>query len=510
MNNEKYSAARLELLVKYLREFIGEKSWFDFKSNDVAPDKFGAYLAGLANAACLANQPFGYLVFGVDDATHDVVGTRLNLETKKRNGELLVWWLKRNLSREIAFDVFETIIDGKKVVVVEIEAAHGRPTVFAGNSYVRFGTTLTELRNCPDLERELYQHLSPDWSARVVHGLTVKDLDPEALAFARKQYAEKNKNASFAKEIGSWSDDEFLDRAALSIHGSLTNAALVLLGTRRTENWYAPFVARITWILFDHRDCRLDYEHYSPPFILVPDKIFTRIRNLTLRQLNGDSVFPKTMRQYDVRVFREVLHNCIAHQDYTMQSSIVVSEFPQRLQVANAGAFLPGSVENVLAHPGRPPYYPNKHLCDVMAELGMIDTVGLGIRTIFGIQKENGLPVPTYELEKEPRSVTVTISGLPEGSNWVLPERRKKVIGASAPINEPINEPIKSGLHLLQIIRDNPGLRKGELARLSGIHPSNIKRLIEGCLRGQIEYRGAKKTGGYYVLDNPVNPVNPV
>ena len=83
-------------------------------------------------------------------------------------------------------------------------------------------------------------------------------------------------------------------------------------------------------------------------------------------------------------------------------------------------------------------------------------------------------------------------------------------IGASAPINEPINEPIKSGLHLLQIIRDNPGLRKGELARLSGIHPSNIKRLIEGCLRGQIEYRGAKKTGGYYVLDNPVNPVNPV
>ena len=49
-----------------------------------------------------------------------------------------------------------------------------------------------------------------------------------------------------------------------------------------------------------------------------------------------------------------------------MQSSIVVSEFPQRLQVANAGAFLPGSVENVLAHPGRPPYYPNKHLCDVI------------------------------------------------------------------------------------------------------------------------------------------------
>jgi len=507
MNNEKYSQARLGLLVKYLREFVGERSWFDFKSNDVSPEKFGAYLAGLSNAACLANQPFGYLVFGVDDDTHEVVGTRFNPMTKKRNGELLVWWLKRNLSREVAFDVFSATIDGKRVVLVEIEAAHGRPTVFAGNSHVRFGTTLTELRNCPDLERELYQHLSPDWSARIVQGLTVKDLDAEALSFARKQYAEKNKNASFAKEIAAWSDEEFLERAQLTIQGSLTYAALVLLGTRQTENWYAPFVARITWILFDHRDYRLDYEHYSPPFILVPDKIFGRIRNLTLRQLNSDSVFPKTMRQYDVRVFREVLHNCIAHQDYTMQSSIVVSEFPQRLQIANAGAFLPGSVENVLAHPGRPPYYPNKHLCDVMAELGMIDTIGLGIRTVFGIQRDNGFPVLSYEIEKEPRSVTVTIPGLPGGSNWVLPERQTMFNGLDEPITEPITEPINQDERLLQIIANNPGRRKRELATMSGIHLSNIKRLLEGALRDRVEYRGAKRNGGYYISDNPVNPI---
>ena len=57
----------------------------------------------------------------------------------------------------------------------------------------------------------------------------------------------------------------------------------------------------------------------------------------SMRELPGGTLFPDTMKQYDDYTIREVLHNAIAHQDYTMQQRIVFVESP--------GGFITGMAE---------------------------------------------------------------------------------------------------------------------------------------------------------------------
>ena len=53
----------------------------------------------------------------------------------------------------------------------------------------------------------------------------------------------------------------------------------------------------------------------------------------------GGTLFPDTMKQYDDYTIRESLHNCIAHQDYTLQQRINFVENPGYLYYSNAGTF---------------------------------------------------------------------------------------------------------------------------------------------------------------------------
>jgi len=104
------------------------------------------------------------------------------------------------------------------------------------------------------------------------------------------------------------------------------------------------------------------------------------------------------------------LHNCIAHQDYTLKGRIAVVEAPETLLFTNLGEFLPGSVEEVIRRDAPPELYRNQFLVDEMMNLNMIDTIGSGIKRMFETQRQRNFPMPDYELN-EPGSVKVRIIG---------------------------------------------------------------------------------------------------
>ncbi len=61
------------------------------------------------------------------------------------------------------------------------------------------------------------------------------------------------------------------------------------------------------------------YEHFKPPFLLAVDRVLGKIRNERYRfNANGASLFPIEVSQYEPEIIRELLNNCIAHQDYSM------------------------------------------------------------------------------------------------------------------------------------------------------------------------------------------------
>ncbi|HDH27799.1 MAG TPA: transcriptional regulator [Euryarchaeota archaeon] len=403
MNN-----AELVTLIDRLCLELHETEWLEFKRNYYEPHLIGEYLSALANAACLAGKPRGYLVFGIDDKTHDVVGTGFDPYTVKAKGNQdLIIWLSMGLHPNVGFEAF--IVDHPKgrVVFFEINAAWDRPVNFYGTAYIRVGTSKTELRNHQAKEAAIWNSRS-DWSAQISERATLTDLDPEAILKAREQF--KIKYPAQELLINEWNDATFLNKAKLTIQGAITNSAILLLGKSETATLLSPAVAKISWILKDVGNKELDYVHFGPPFILQVDLILQRIRNLTFRKLPGGTLFPQEIAQYDPWVIREALHNCIAHQDYSLRGRINVVETPTTILLTNAGSFLPGDVKTVIQQDAPLEIYRNPFLADAMVNLNMIDTQGGGIKKMFQSQAKRYFPLPDYELSN-PDRVAVTIRG---------------------------------------------------------------------------------------------------
>ncbi len=195
------------------------------------------------------------------------------------------------------------------------------------------------------------------------------------------------------------------------VNGKLTRAAIILLGKMFSDSKLRPAVAEVTWTLRDEKQDVVDYEHFSVPFILTVDEILAKIHNLTLREMPGGTLFPDTMKQYDDYTIREALHNCIAHQDYTLRQRINFVENPGFLYYANGGSFIPGTLENALATNGPQRFFRNACLCKAMVHFNMIDTVSRGIKKMFTEQMERRFPMPDYEIDNEKKEVAVRIYG---------------------------------------------------------------------------------------------------
>ncbi len=405
-----------------LRNLPKETEWVEFKHDYVLHEEIGEYISALSNSACLHDKKNAYLVYGVENETHNIVGTSFNPNAKVGNEELENW-LAHLLSPKIDFRIHSFDYNANRIVLFEIDATKCTPVKFQGKSFIRVGSYKKKLSDHPEKERKIWKKDGGfDWSAQICSNAAISDLDSNAIAKARDEYNKKNQPKT--QEINSWSDEVFLNKTKITIEGKITNTAILLLGNEESEHYISPSVAKITWILKNEKNENRDYEHFGPPFILNSNSVFERIRNLKYRYLLGGTLFPTEIDKYEPYVIREALHNCIAHADYELNESIVVEEKPEELTFINAGIFMPGSVEKVIQE-NRPQPHRNPFLATAMLNLGMIDIIGSGIVRMFMLQKERSFPLPDYDLSN-PDKVILNISGkvLDEKYTRMLMERR--------------------------------------------------------------------------------------
>lgn len=245
-----------------------------------------------------------------------------------------------------------------------------------------------------------------DWSAQIVEGATLEDLDPAALALAREKFSEKNRNVPFAADIQTWDVSTFLDKAKITIQGRITHTALLLLG-RAEASHFLPALAQITWKLVGEEQA---YEHFGLPFLLTTTNVLYRIRNISYKLFPQNQLLATEVSKYDTRVILEALHNCIAHQDYQLRSRILLTERIDRLVFENAGGFFEGRPEDYFSGEQTPSRYRNPWLTRAMVSLNMIDTMGFGIRTMTVSQRSRYFPLPDYS-KSEPNKVVLEIYG---------------------------------------------------------------------------------------------------
>ena len=314
-----------------------------------------------------------------------------------------------NTTDNIGFiEIYEFKKNDKRVIMFQVPAASGTPINWKGYPYGRSGESLVPL--APNKIEQIKATANYDWSRQIIEKATINNLDPDAIKLAREQFKVKYKGKSIADEIDNLNDVDFLNKAKLTLDNKITMACMLLLGKNDDDYLMDGYNAKMTWKLYDEFNV-VDYEHFGIPFIINVEKLKSKIRNLRYRYMvNDNTLFPNEVDQYDNYILRELINNCIVHQDYRLHGSINVMEFKDKLIITNEGSFIPLTIENVLRDGFSSPYYRNQFLANAMVNLNMIDTVGSGIKRVYDIQKKKFFPLPDYDLSESNR-VKVTLYG---------------------------------------------------------------------------------------------------
>jgi len=446
----------MEALLYQLLNSETETEILEFKKAErqFDKDKLGKYFSALSNEANLAGKQEAWLLMGI---TNDkcIAGTQISdqqINEYKRE-------VANNTSPTLGFiNVHRVVLSQGDVLMFQIPAApKGMPVAWKNLFYARDGESLCGL-NINKIERIRVQNTKQDWSAQIIKDATVSDLSPDAIATARKQFAEKN--PKLKEIIETWDDITFLNKAKVCINGQITNTAILLLGKAESEHFISPAVSKISWILKDRDNIEKDYAHFTCPLLLQVDEVYRKIRNLKYRYLISGTLFPDEVDQFEPYIIREAINNCIAHQDYSLCGKInLVEREDGILTFINSGSFIPESIEKVIVADAPETEYRNPFLANAMVSLNMIDTIGSGIRKMFVIQKNKYFPLPEYDFSNN--KVKVQIIGKVVDENYA----RKLAKSDNLSLEDII---------LLDKVAKHKTLTDNEIKTLKG------KKLIEG------------------------------
>lgn len=394
------------LLDELIARWEGEVVEFKQADKDYKTSEIGRYFSALANEANLRGAESGWLIFGVNNKSRTVVGTNYRPDTEQLNG--LKHQMAQGTEPSITFRaIYELHHAAGRTLLFEIPAApRGMPVAWQGHFYARAGESLTSL----GLDKQdgiRNQTLAQDWTAQLVSGATLDDLDDEAVNKARESFAKKYANRVSVEAVMGWPLRTFLDRARVTRDGHITRATLLLLGKAESAWRLNPHPAQLTWSLEGPERA---YEHFGLPFLLNTTRLYQRIRNIQLRILPQDELLPVEVSKYDQKIVLEALHNCIAHQDYSRNGRVVVTEQQDRLIFINEGGFYDGQPDEYVQGTKIPRRYRNPFLAQAMAELNMIDTMGYGIRDMYVGQARRYFPMPDYDLSEQ-NTVQMTLYG---------------------------------------------------------------------------------------------------
>ncbi|MDG4542588.1 MAG: putative DNA binding domain-containing protein [Rickettsiales bacterium] len=167
------SLPSLRYLIKSFISLPKESEWLEFKEGKCRNDEMGEYISALSNSAALHKKEAGYLIFGIDDSSHNICGTKFKPSQEKVGNQELESWLMNLLTPRIDFTIHEFLFEEKPVVIIEIPPAWHQPVRFKDTSYIRIGSYKKKLQEYPEKERTLWEQ-----SKQIVFekGLAAKDL----------------------------------------------------------------------------------------------------------------------------------------------------------------------------------------------------------------------------------------------------------------------------------------------------------------------------------------------
>lgn len=397
----------LESLINKLCSYSDELPWVEFKCDNYNPDMIGADISALANGAALDEKPYAYFLWGIEDETHNMVGTNYNLQNLKKGNEELENWLRRMLSNNADFE-YETISFPKnvKIGVMKIASANSRPVTFQKTAYIRVGSYTKKLQDYPSLQARLWNRLSnKDFETMTAR----ENMSPsEVLQFldygAYFDLAHQPVPTTVDNIIHYLAEEQIVKKQDDGLY-AITNMGAILFAKNINE---FPTISRkaIRVIQYDgnNRISMLKEDVGKKGYAVGMEGLIRYIEALIPSKEVISNGIRETKMVYPSLAIREIVANALIHQDFSISGvGPTIELFSNRIEATNPGEPLI-EIDRIIDNP---PKSRNEKLAALMRRLGMCEELGTGWDKIVNSCEIRQLPAPKIEIYDESTRVTL-------------------------------------------------------------------------------------------------------
>ena len=399
----------IEGLVRMLVQYTSEQPWLEFKVNNCDPQMIGEDISALANSAAYCDRSKGYLIWGVENETHSIVGTTFDPSTKKKGNQLLEIWLRTQLSDNAEYEFICGEVENKSVVVLIITRAVERTVMFQRTEYIRVGSSTKKLNEVPNMKVVLWDHIR---SARFEELPAMENLSLfdaiQLLDYPTYFDLQKMPVPSTIESIAHYLKEDHLLMQQDDGQYYITNLGAILLAKRLNP---FPTVSRKAVRIVQYRGenrmemireksgtkgYAVDYENmiqFIEAMLPASEVIVDGIR--------------RTELAYPSLAIRETIANALIHQNFSLHGTGPLIEiFSNRIEVTNPG--LP--LVDVLRIVDNPPRSRNEKLAAMMRRFHICEESGTGWDKIIISSEMKNLPAPKINLYEDNMKVTLYAS----------------------------------------------------------------------------------------------------
>ncbi len=391
------SEAELHVLFEKLLTVSKENEFIEFKDSNYNPDKVGERISALANGAALLGQAYGYLIFGVQDATHQVVGTTYKPTLEKIGGEELEHWLAQRLNPKIDFHIYEFIYKGKNIVLFHIPAAYDQPVTFIHIAYIRIGSITRSLKDFPEKERKLWQRPSSEFEREVaLKNVSAADvvalLDTQSIFdLLLKLPYPTSQNGVIEKLI----TEKFITKN--NGHYNITNLGALLFA--KDINHFDTIARKAIRVVKYKGTGKINTEKdvtgklgYANGF----ERLMIYIYGLLPSNEVIESAIRREVQMYPPIALRELVANALIHQDLRERGTgILIEIYDDRIEINNPGKPMIDPMRFIDEYQSR-----NELLASAMRRIGFCEEKGSGIDKVINQAEVWQLPAPDFQVKE--------------------------------------------------------------------------------------------------------------
>ncbi len=337
-----------------------------------------------------------YLIWGVRDADHSVVGTTFDPRAARVGNEELESWLLRLLEPRIDFRFFDVPIDGQHVVLLEIARAARHPVRFSGQAFIRVGSYKKKLKDFPEKERALWrifdqtlfeegvamERLTADEVLNLLDYPAYFDLIENPLPVDREgifKALAADRLVSHC-DAGGW---------------NVTNLGAILFAKRLGDfHGLRRKAIRVVQYRDSGRTETLREQEGGKGYANGFAGLVGFINGLLPSNEVIGQALRKTVPMYPELAVRELVANALIHQDFFVTGAgPMVDVFADRIEITNPGTPLVDTQRFV----DTPPQSRNDALASLMRRFRICEERGSGIDKVVAQVELFQLPAPLFE-----------------------------------------------------------------------------------------------------------------